>query len=64
MRSAIRDTLDELEQQRLTESNGEYGPARPLDERMLIWLLHDLARRGGGSKWRTADRPGERARQS
>jgi len=35
MRSAIRDTLDELEQQRLTESNGEHGPARPLEERML-----------------------------
>src|SRR6266849_1224204 len=35
MRSAIRDTLDELEQQRLSESDGEHGPERTLDERML-----------------------------
>ena len=53
MRSAIRDTLDELEQQRLTQSNGEHGPAQPLDERMLAvgpetgLFLNTLARATG-----------------
>jgi predicted O-methyltransferase YrrM len=35
MRPAIRATLDELEQQRLSESNRADGQARSLDERML-----------------------------
>jgi len=53
MRSAIRDTLDELEQQRLSESSGEHGRARPLDERMLAvgpetgLFLNTLARATG-----------------
>src|SRR6266567_8282748 len=53
MRSAIRDTLDELEQQRLSESSGEHGQARPLDERMLAvgpetgLFLNTLARATG-----------------
>jgi predicted O-methyltransferase YrrM len=53
MRSAIRDTLDELELQRLSESNGERGRARTMDERMLAvgpetgLFLNTLARATG-----------------